>query len=92
MLLVASTCIFLYLIRPTITDCYPETLCDYNFSSPSDLKTSSDRVIHIAVSLRIIHNNNNRDSILDFDKGFKNDIKLLFTNILRLSSGKYCNK
>jgi len=62
-------------------------LCNATLSDPKFLKTTSDRVIHLGVSLRIIDKNNNRESESDFESGFKNDIKTLFTSILRLSSG-----
>ena len=52
---------------------YPEFLCNETFSHPSYLKTSSDRVIHIGVSLKIIQKNNNKETVDDFDEGFKGE-------------------
>ena len=70
-----------WLLLPTlpcqaITSChqaYPEFLCNHTFSHPSYLKTSSDRVIHIGVSLKIIQKNNNKETVDDFDEGFKGE-------------------
>ena len=41
----------------------------------------------MGVSLRIIQDNNNKESTHDFDFGFKNDIRTLFSSILALSTG-----
>ena len=68
-------------------DSYPASVCNVTLSDPRFLKTTSERVIHLGVSLRIIQDNNNKESTHDFDFGFKNDIRTLFTSILRLSTG-----
>ena len=66
---------------------YPSSLCNTTISDARFLKTTSEKVIHLGVSLRIIQNNNNKESKHDFDAGFKNDIITLFTSILQLSTG-----
>ena len=68
-------------------DSYPASVCNVTLSDPRFLKTTSERVIHLGVSLRIIQDNNNKESTHDFDSGFKNDIKTLFSSILALSTG-----
>ena len=68
-------------------DSYPASVCNVTISDPRFLKTASERVIHLGVSLRIIQDNNNKESTQDFDFGFKNDIKTLFSSILALSTG-----
>ena len=66
---------------------YPPSLCDSTFSDPKLLRSTSDRVIHIGVSLKIINKNNNREQANDFESGFKADIRNLFGGLLGLSSG-----
>ena len=43
-------------IRGNICEFYPELLCNDTLSDPRFLKTTSDRVIHIGVTLKIIQN------------------------------------
>ena len=52
---------------------YPAFLCNTTFSDPSFLKTTSDGVIHIGVSLKIIPSNNHNQSKteLEFNDAFK---------------------
>ena len=66
---------------------YPPALCNSSFSDPRLLRSSSDNVIHIGVSLKIINKNNNREKADDFESGFKADIMSLFGGLLELSSG-----
>ena len=66
---------------------YPASLCNATFSDPKVLRSSSDNVIHIGVSLKIINKNNNREEEEDFESGFKADIRNLFGALLALSTG-----
>ena len=66
---------------------YPASLCNATFSDPKVLRSSSDNVIHIGVSLKIINKNNNREEEEDFESRFKADIRNLFGALLALSSG-----
>ena len=66
---------------------YPSSLCNPTFSDPKNLKSISDKVIHIGVSLKIINKNNNREKADDFESGFKADIRNLFGGLLGLSTG-----
>ena len=66
---------------------YPASLCNATFSDPKVLRSSSDNVIHIGVSLKIINKNNNREGEEDFESGFKADIRNLFGDLLALSTG-----
>ena len=52
---------------------YPAFLCNTTFSDPRFLKTTSDGVIHIGVSLKIIPSNNHNQSKteLEFNEAFK---------------------
>ena len=86
-----STCVLTLLLAsvPADEQCqgYPPFLCDSTFSDPKLLRSTSDRVIHIGVSLKIINKNNNREQANDFESGFKADIRNLFGGLLGLSSG-----
>ena len=62
-------------------------LCNATFSDPKLLRSNSDSVIHIGVSLKIINKNNNREEEEDFESGFKADIRNLFGALLALSTG-----
>ena len=66
---------------------YPASLCNTTFSDPKHLKSTSDKVIHIGVSLKIINRNNNREEADDLESGFKADIRNVFGSLLSLSSG-----
>ena len=66
---------------------YPVSLCNTTFSDPRLLRSNSDNVIHIGVSLKIINKNNNREEEEDFESGFKADIRNLFGDLLALSTG-----
>ena len=54
-----------------ISDNFPALLCNTTFSDPRHLKTTSDNVLHIGVSLKIINKNNNNANNTGFDDGFK---------------------
>ena len=64
-----------------VADFYHNT----TFSHPRFLKTTSPNKIHIGASMKIIQDNNS--SKIDFDDGFKNNVKTMFQSILRLSNG-----
>ena len=66
---------------------YPASLCNVTFSDPRNLRSHSDNVIHIGVSLKIINQNNNKEEEDDLDSGFKADIRNLFGSLLALSTG-----
>ena len=66
---------------------YPASLCNVTFSDPRNLRSHSDNVIHIGVSLKIINQNNNREEEDDFESGFKADIRNMFRSLLALSTG-----
>ena len=66
---------------------YPASLCNVTFSDPQNLRSHSDNVIHIGVSLKIINQNNNKEEEDDLDSGFKADIRNLFGSLLALSTG-----
>ena len=57
----------------TFVTCVPESLCNTTFSDPASLKTRSDNILHIGVSLRIIDKNNVRENATraEFNDGFK---------------------
>ena len=54
-------------------DCFPEPFCNTTFSDPTSLKTMSNNIVHIGVSLRIIDKNNVRENATkpEFNEGFK---------------------
>ena len=54
-------------------DCFPKTFCNTTFSDPTSLKTMSNNIVHIGVSLRIIDKNNVRENATkpEFNEGFK---------------------
>ena len=66
---------------------YPASLCNTTFSDPKHLRSNSDNVIHIGVSLKIINKNNNKEEEDDLDPGFKADIRSVFGSLLALSTG-----
>ena len=80
---------FLQLVVPSPEDLcdYPVSLCNTTFSDPKLLRSNSDNVIHIGVSLKIINKNNNREEEEDFESGFKAAIRNLFGALLALSTG-----
>ena len=59
-----------------VNDNFPSFLCNSTFSDPRYLKTTSESVLHIGVSLKIINKNNNNANNTGFDEGFKVLIKL----------------
>ena len=69
-------------VRSDLCQIAPEILCNVTFSDPRFLKTTSERVIHLGLSLKIIENDNR-----DFSAGFKDNIRILFGSILQLSTG-----
>ena len=90
--IIKSTTLLLSFLQLVVTS--PEDLCDYpvslcntTFSDPRLLRSNSDNVIHIGVSLKIINKNNNREEEEDFESGFKADIRNLFGALLALSTG-----
>ena len=87
-LTVILSCLQLILTSPeALCADYPAWLCNVTFSDPRNLRSHSDNVIHIGVSLKIINKNNNREEEEDFESGFKADIRNLFGDLLALSTG-----
>ena len=64
--------VFISCVEDDVT-CVPELLCNTTFSDPASLKTRSDNIVHIGVSLRIIDKNNVRENATraEFNEGFK---------------------
>ena len=90
--IIKSTTLLLSFLQLVVTS--PEDLCDYpvslcntTFSDPKLLRSNSDNVIHIGVSLKIINKNNNREEEEDFESGSKAAIRNLFGALLALSTG-----
>ena len=75
--------------------CFPSLLCNTTFSDPVYLKTISDNVVHIGVSLKIIDKNNNRENVTgaEFNEAFKVCIFLralsLWLSWLFICNGRY---
>ena len=79
--------LLLWVLLPQGTHCVEcplnsQSLCNTTFSHADNLKTSSDRVIHIGVTLRVIEEENSEPS-----ERFASDIKTMFGSILQLSTG-----
>ena len=90
--IIKSTTLLLSFLQLVVTSpedlCdYPASLCNTTFSDPRLLRSNSDNVIHIGVSLKIINKNNNREEEEDFESGFKAAIRNLFGALLALSTG-----
>ena len=75
--------------------CFPSLLCNTTFSDPRNLKTMSDNLVHIGVSLKIIDKNNNRENVTgaEFNEAFKVCIFLralsLWLSWLFICNGRY---
>ena len=69
-------------VRSDLCQIAPEILCNVTFSDPRFLKTTNERVIHLGLSLKIIENDDQ-----DFSAAFKDNIRILFGSILKLSTG-----
>jgi len=70
-----------------VNDNFPSFLCNSTFSDPRYLKTTSESVLHIGVSLKIINKNNNNANNTGFDEGFKGHVQTFFSHLLQLSTG-----
>ena len=69
-------------VRSDLCQLAPEMFCNVTFSDPRFLKTTSDRVMHLGLSLKIIESEDR-----DFSAGFKDNIRILFGSLLQLSTG-----